>query len=91
MDQRFIYSFTPSPSWAFVAGVKDTDLRLDSLGSVGEEVEDSSVCDELAGFVELSFSDVLDVDLDFLGFLAIGLSIGISGGSFLFLSLATAD
>lgn len=90
-DQRFIYSFTPSPSWSFVAGVKDTDLRLDSLASVGGEVEDSSGCGKLAGFVVASFSDVLDLDLDFLGFLVIGVSIGISGGSFLFFSLATVE
>lgn len=70
--------------------MKDTDLRLDSLGSVGEEVADSSGCGELAGMLLASFSAVLDLDLDFLGFLAIGVSIGISGGSFLF-SLATVE
>lgn len=71
--------------------MKHTDLRLDSLGSVGEEVKDSSGCGERAGFVVASFSDVLDLDLDFLGFLAIGMSIGISGDSFLFFSLVTVE
>lgn len=71
--------------------MKDTDLRLDSLGSVGEDVEDSSGCGELAEHLVASFSDVLDLDLDFLGFLAVWVSIGITGGSFLFFSLATVE
>lgn len=71
--------------------MKDTDLRLDSLGSVDEELEGSSGSGELAGFLVASFSDVLDLDWDFLGFLAIGVSIGVSGGSFLFFSLATVE
>lgn len=71
--------------------MKDTDLRLDSLGSVGEEVEDCSGCGDPAGLLVASFSDVLDLDLDFLGFLAVRVSIGISGDSFLFFSLATVE
>lgn len=66
--------------------MKDTDLRLDSLGSIGEQVKDFSGCGELAGFLVTSFSEFLDLGLDFLGFLAIGASVRISGGSFLFFS-----
>ena len=71
--------------------MKDTDLRLDSLDSIDEEVEDFSGCGELAGFVVAPFSEVLDLVLDFLGFLAIGLSVGNSRGSFLFFSLVMVD
>lgn len=71
--------------------MKDTDLRLDSLSSIGEKVKDFSGCGELAGFVVRSFSDFLDLGLDFLGFLAIRVSVRISGGSFLFFSLVMVE
>lgn len=74
-----------------MAGVKDTDLRLESLGVTDEEEEDFSGCGELAGFVVASLSEVLDLVLDFLGFLATGVSMGISRGNFLFFSLTAVD
>lgn len=69
--------------------MKDTDLRLDSLDVTGGEEEDLCGCGELTGLVVPSLSEVLV--LDFLGLLAIGVSMGISKGSFLFFSLTSVE